>query len=324
MAQPIDLRHAPEREALLRLCEQVASGARPARVRLLRGGVDTSMHAIDVVEPSSARRRLVLKRYDPARASRGPAVVCRLMWQTLVALERLDLPAPRPVWWDADGAIFGTPSVVMTWVPGRVEVNPRDPATWATRLADMLASIHRTPLDRVDLSFLPHTEDRLERWFVRLSQEAAVIDAHPDGRTVREALLHLRPRRRPGEPVLTHGDYHPGNVLWRRGRLVAVVDWDGATVGDPGHDVGFCRMALALQHVEGAADHFVRAYEAAAGRQAPNLLFWELLSAALAIRYQHLWLASMHSLGRIDLTPESINARLRGFIAEALAASERA
>ena len=27
-------------------------------------------------------------------------------------------------------------------------------------------------------------------------------------------------------PVLLHGDFWPGNILWRDGRLVAVIDWE--------------------------------------------------------------------------------------------------
>ena len=37
--------------------------------------------------------------------------------------------------------------------------------------------------------------------------------------------------RRPA--TLLHDDYHPGNVLWSRGRLTSVVDWTGAGFGDP-------------------------------------------------------------------------------------------
>jgi len=41
------------------------------------------------------------------------------------------------------------------------------------------------------------------------------------------------------ERILIHGDYHPGNVLWRLGRIVAVLDFDYVQLGWPGYDVAY-------------------------------------------------------------------------------------
>ena len=40
-----------------------------------------------------------------------------------------------------------------------------------------------------------------------------------------------------GPPAWLHGDLLPGNLLWRAGRLHAVIDWGGAAVGDPACDL---------------------------------------------------------------------------------------
>ena len=37
--------------------------------------------------------------------------------------------------------------------------------------------------------------------------------------------------------TLVHGDYWPGNLLWQRGRLTGVVDWEEPRLGDPSRDV---------------------------------------------------------------------------------------
>lgn len=61
-----------------------------------------------------------------------------------------------------------------------------------------------------------------------------------------------------GPPVWLHGDLHPGNLLVRDGRLVAVIDWGLAVVGDPAADLSVawrwfdadarhaCRLALPM------------------------------------------------------------------------------
>jgi aminoglycoside phosphotransferase (APT) family kinase protein len=277
------------------------------------------MHAVTLIAPTGERRRVVLKRFDPLHTGQSVAHSCRRMWQTLTAVERLGLPAPRPIWSDAQGAVFGTAALVLTWVPGHVEWQPADPRAWAERLAGALVAIHRAPVDGIDLDLLPRVDGQVDQELAGLERDATVLDRHPDGADVRAALRRLRPSVRGGRPVLNHGDFHPGNVLWRRGRLVAVVDWDHAAVGDPGADVGLSRLALALQHSPDAAANLLRAYEVGAGRRIPHLGFWDLLAGALAIRYFDLWVASMDAFGRRDVSAADLRRRLDAFIGDALA-----
>lgn len=43
-------------------------------------------------------------------------------------------------------------------------------------------------------------------------------------------------------PLILHGDYHLDNCLWGtdRPRLLAIIDWELSTIGDPLLDVGLC------------------------------------------------------------------------------------
>ena len=51
-------------------------------------------------------------------------------------------------------------------------------------------------------------------------------------------------RERPIASALLHGDYWPGNVLWNGRRLVGVVDWEEACIGDPIADVAIARLDM--------------------------------------------------------------------------------
>ena len=68
-----------------------------------------------------------------------------------------------------------------------------------------------------------------------------------------------------------------------------------------------------------AADPFLHAYEKAAGWRVPQLFFWDLLGAARALPDPVKWLPGYHDLGRTDITPELMRARLRAFVQDALA-----
>jgi thiamine kinase-like enzyme len=63
--------------------------------------------------------------------------------------------------------------------------------------------------------------------------------------------------------VLVHGDFHPGNVLWRRGKVSGVVDWQAACTGPAAVDVAHCRVNL-LTFGTDAAERFTALWQHAA------------------------------------------------------------
>jgi aminoglycoside phosphotransferase (APT) family kinase protein len=59
---------------------------------------------------------------------------------------------------------------------------------------------------------------------------------------------------------LLHGDFWPGNSLWNDGRLVAVIDWEDAAIGDPLADVANTRLELTWAIGLEAMEEFTRQY----------------------------------------------------------------
>ena len=64
--------------------------------------------------------------------------------------------------------------------------------------------------------------------------------------------------------MLLHRDFHPGNVLWRRGTVTGVVDWQGACTGPAVADVAHCRVNL-LTFGTAAIQRFTVLWQQAAG-----------------------------------------------------------
>lgn len=310
----------PAASLLNQLCEMIRPGSYPERVRRLRGGIAAGTHAFDLVEPSGARWALVLRRYGDWAVTGAPGVAERA-WRTLQALEAAGVPAPRPVWFDGAGTIFGTPAFVMTRIRGRGELCPRDEDAWLRQLAQALAALHRIPTTDMDLGFLRNFEYRLARG---LSEEALErAREHPDAEAVFARLRALQSRFLEEPSVFSHGDYWAGNTLFHRGTLTAVIDWDDAALMPRGADVAYCRLDLALLAGPHTPDRFLHFYEEAAGVQVQQLALWDLYNTARAMPSPDDWVTGYHDLGRIEVTRELARERLRGFIADALARLER-
>jgi aminoglycoside phosphotransferase (APT) family kinase protein len=121
-----------------------------------------------------------------------------------------------------------------------------------------------------------------------------------------------------GVPVLLHGDFWPGNILWRDGRLSGVVDWEDAKIGDPLADLAISRLDTLLIYGRDASLALTRAYAKSSGISIGGLPYWDLLAALRAATAIAEWAAGFPALGRPDLTEERLREELRWFAAGAL------
>jgi aminoglycoside phosphotransferase (APT) family kinase protein len=294
--------------------DALAPGGEVLRVRPLRGGISSSVHLVRMLNSAGEQCAVVVRRYGEYWQRTDPAA-CAREFKLLTALAATDFPAPRPLLLDAEGGPFGAPTVVMTRLPGRPQCAPRDLGDYLRQMAQTLADLHRLRISGLD--FLTNQRDMINRV---LSSRKATDD--PLQHAVWDALLAEWPRASQSEQrVLVHGDYWPGNLLWRRGRLVGVVDWEQPRLGEPTKDVATCRGDLAVLFGQPAANEFVDRYQAAGGQPVNNLRFWDLLISTWAVPEMPEWAVAYRVLGRSDLTAEVATERIRNFARAAVARS---
>jgi aminoglycoside phosphotransferase (APT) family kinase protein len=147
-----------------------------------------------------------------------------------------------------DLSVNGAPFYVMDFVDGHVirdreaaEAELSEPARRQAgeSLVDTLAAIHAVDIDAVGLSDLGRHEGyigrQLRRWYGQWQQSqtrqlAAVDEVH-------DLLAARIPEQ--GPACIVHGDYRLDNTMVADdGHVVAVLDWEICTLGDPLADVG--------------------------------------------------------------------------------------
>ncbi len=275
--------------------------------RRLAGGMSTGIHVLT----SASGERAVLRRFlnelwlaiDPHLAPREAAV--------LRALEPTPVLAPPLVGVDPYGERCGAPAVLMGFVPGR-RVVPDDHRRFAGELARAMATIHDVPPPAVD--GLPDEHEEL----LRIVREEAP-NRHG---AVPTPAFWARVGSGIGDVswqpnVLIHNDFHPGNVLFRRNRLSAVIDWPLAAAGQPASDVAFCRLDVGLMLGLDVADMVLDAYEAETGRAVPDRGWWDLVAASRAETDLDLWAVSYAGLA--DVAVDVVRTRFDAFVAGAVA-----
>ena len=156
--------------------------------------------------------------------------------------------APRAHHFCSDPDVMGKPFFVMerrhgtvvrrTWPPGMAD-DPAMQRVTAMSLVDALSDLHRVDPAAVDLADLGRPDGFVSRqidgWTRRW--EAAATRTVPDMGTAATLLANNIPS--PQQATILHNDFKLDNtMIGGDGRLVAVFDWDMATLGDPLVDVG--------------------------------------------------------------------------------------
>ncbi len=150
------------------------------------------------------------------------------------------------------------------------------------QLGEILARIHAT--DPATLPPLPRREatdhiDGMRR----------ALDLLGEPQPVFELALTWLDRRKPAptaRPVLVHGDYRTGNYLADESGVTAILDWEGAHLGDPIEDLGWlCVKSWRFGAIDrpaggfGSREELWSAYERAGGVKvdAARAHWWEVL-----------------------------------------------
>jgi len=255
-----------------RLARRLDPQARLLRTWALQGGVSAQMTAFEIALPDGRTQKLVLRQHGEADRAANSQVAAH-EFRLLQALRAAGLAVPVPCSLDTSGKVLPTPYLVLEYVEGATASAPPDLDDTIRQLADYLAHVHRVDLSTPALAFLPRHDEGY-------GPRPAELDTSLQEGRIRDALEAAWPLAHGNEPVLLHGDFWPGNVLWQDGRIVAVVDWEDAGIGDPLADVGNARLELLWAFGRDAMQQFTDAYHARMpGVDLAGLPYWDLCAA---------------------------------------------
>ncbi len=245
----------PSAESLAWVAASVGRGSRIVGYRRMTGGVSSAVHRV-TVERRGVRTFVVLRQY-PGGLGLHEALEKELTNLRLVAGS--GLPVPSILATDVAGASTGgPPSLLMTRLPGHVDLNPAEPRSWLTSIAELAVFLHS--LDLPARTFRPWTDS----WIAPLDRLQVPVGAQKPA--VWKAAFGVMAAPPPKDAaVFLHGDFLPVNLLWSRGKITGLADWNGVHRGARAIDVGHCRRYLAALYSPEWSEQFRSLYESIAG-----------------------------------------------------------
>ncbi|MDQ4124491.1 MAG: phosphotransferase family protein [Actinomycetota bacterium] len=263
-------------------------------------------HSNETFFVTRGESRWVLRR-PPAGAFLPSAHDVKREHTVLSGLAGTGVRVPRTVLMCEDESVIGVPFYLMERVDGVVIrdelpawLNEEHRASVGSELVDALVELHFVDPASCGLGGFGkpsgYLERQLRRWKGQMELTLPFTRPLPDLEAIGEWLAANRPPET--ETTLVHGDYKLDNVVFAAGpppRLVAILDWEMSTLGDPLADLGwmvsfwreagedesdvFTRTArvTALPGFQSRAD-LVERYATKTGRDVSHLNWYQVLA----------------------------------------------
>jgi aminoglycoside phosphotransferase (APT) family kinase protein len=283
----------------------------------LKGGISAEMTAFEIEDADGHISRMIFRQPSKQTLERNPNAA-EDEFKVLQLTKSLGLATPAPNYLDQSGTIFPTPYLVIEYIDGKPEFSPNPGADFIFQFAKHLAKIHGADCSNRDISFLPRQENKC----AELSRKSLVnLDESLDDGRIRAALEEILSLPQRNASALLHGDYWPGNILWRDDTLVAVIDWEDAKLGDPLIDFAISRLDILTIFGLDAMQSFTHHYQSLMDIDYTDLPYWDLCAA---LRLARLigpdvteWAAFFISYGRHDITEHTLREHFRFFVRQA-------
>jgi len=219
--------------------------AGPVALKQFKGGQSNPTYLIE-----TPLRRYVLRRKPPGKLLPSAHAVDR-EYRVISALYAQGFPVAEPLLYCADDGVIGTAFFLMAYVEGRVfweaempSSNPPERAQVYDAMNETMARLHNFDPAAIGLGDFGRGENyvarQVERWSkqYRASETETIEDME---RLMAWLPAHLPPAQK---PRLVHGDYRLDNMILapKEPKILAVLDWELSTLGDPLADFSYHLM----------------------------------------------------------------------------------
>ena len=242
--------------------------------RILEGGVSSEVFLI-TVESKKGEEKIVL------RTEGGPPAENSIKTEYLLLekLHQTKVPCAKPIHLDHSKEILDKDFMLMTYLEGTIEIPKIKNFGFLNKMVGILKNIHN-----VDTKILPTLPCRFDPTY-------DLFEFLPNARINKElkAILKGYDTSYSGKPVLLHGDFWQGNILWTKDEISGVLDWEYAAIGDPVSDLAVASLELKYDYGKRGVDRFLDLYSKNFSIDQSRLSLWLIYVSASTLFFIDEW-----------------------------------
>ena len=254
--RPVEERHRIDEMSLDRwLHENVAGYAGPLIVLQFKGGQSNPTYRLDTPGRSYVMRRKPFGKLLPS------AHAVDREFRVISALGKQGFPVAHAYALCTDDNVIGSAFYIMSMEEGRVFWDPTLPSQTLearrqifTSKIETLAKLHMYDPEKIGLSDFGKPGNYFARQVDRWTKQYRASETQHIPEV--EKLIEWLPKSLPEQKrvSIVHGDYRLDNMIFHPSepRVIAVLDWELSTLGDPMADFTYLLMQWIMPGLEGA------------------------------------------------------------------------
>ena len=255
-------------------------------------------------EAGESKREKLVIRWRPLRFVLFPKYDMKEQFLIMKHLENTGVPVPKARWLEEDASVIGTPFYIVDriegWIPEEnppyhvagplCEAAPEYRAEIWWKAVDTMAKINTVDCQRADLGFLGVPKggtDPIDQHIAYYHKMLLMNEGAPP--PLLEATMDWLKKNSfaPKHVSLCWGDARLGNLIYRDDKVVGVLDWEMALLGDPESDLAwFLHLDWILcgasegTRLEGLAgrEETVEYYQRVTNRKVENLFYHDVFA----------------------------------------------
>ena len=328
--KPVEERHRIDQAAL-----EGFLGFRLTAIEQFKGGQSNPTYRLTAADG----KKYALRRKPPGKLLPSAHAVDR-EYRVISALHPVGFPVARPHVLCEDESLIGTAFYVMDCVDGRVlwdqslpgMSRPERAAIW-DELNRVISLLHTIAFREIGLAAFGKPGNYIERQVARWSRQYQASETEP--MPAMDNLIAWLPKNIPPETgtSVVHGDFRLDNAIFHptEPRILAVLDWELSTLGDPLADFAYHCMSWHIPpgQFRGIAgldlvslgipseSEYVARYCERTGRNAIDPSHWDFYIAYNLFRIAAILQGIMKRV--VDGTAASVHARDAGMRARPMA-----
>ncbi len=278
----------------------------------MKGGISKNMSLLRIRKLNGTLEKFIVRQFETEKS-------CQHEYNILNIVSKIKTKTPNPILIDITCEILSKPYLILEHIEGGLSFDNSDADNYISELADRLAEIHCIPLTDEDKSKIPDFRNHYNEYVSTLPE---INKDRFREKEIRDILQSKWKIKTDTEPVLIHGDFWPGNVLWSDGNLNGIIDWEDSGIGYPLHDLAIARLEISWIFGIEAKEKFTEIYKKNMKLDYNDLPFWDLFAA---LRFSKIagndiqkFSDFFHPYGREDITEKNIIDNCNIFIVKAL------
>ena len=250
-------------------------------VKRLEGGHSCDVFMLDI-ESIDGETKLVFRSESSYPADNSIETEFNL----LKALNKTNLLVSDAIYLDTSCKILDRPFMLTSYLNGSAGTHNEKVIGDHQLMAIQLRNIHQIDIDNLpDLSLRVNPLDEL----------LSFIPQGQDWKEIRSFMENLSMDEYKGKKCLLHGDFWPGNIVWKNENISGILDWEYAAIGDPLADLAVTCLDARYSNGEMGMNSFKQKYLGNEKIDEYRFNLWLIYISASTLYHLDVWNLNMQT-----------------------------